>query len=54
MDNLSKKKRWIVQTTVAKGVMVLVKIWVGLEGAYNVKRLCTRELIVVSCKEQRD
>ena len=25
----------------------MVKSWVGLEGAYNGKRLCTRELNVV-------
>jgi hypothetical protein len=36
-----------VQTTVAKGVVVVVKSWVGLEGAYKGNRLCTRELNVV-------
>ena len=42
-----KTKRWIVQTTVAKVVVVVVKSWVCWEGAYKGKRLCTRELNVV-------
>ncbi len=36
-----------MQTTVAKGVVVVVKSWDGLEGAYKGNRLCTRELNVV-------
>jgi hypothetical protein len=35
-------------------VVVVVKSWVGLEGAYNGKRLCTRELNVVSCEGHMD
>ena len=47
MDNLSKKKKVDCVTTVGKGVVVVVISWVGLEGTYNGKRLCTRDLNVV-------
>jgi hypothetical protein len=30
-----------------KGLVVVVKIWVCLEGAYNGNKVCTRELIVL-------
>ncbi len=33
--------------TVVKVVVVVVKSWVGLEGAYNVKKVCTREFVVL-------
>ena len=36
-----------MQTTVAKVVVVVVKSWVCLEGAYKGQKLCTRELNVV-------
>ena len=41
-----KKGGLIVLVTVVKGLVVVVKSWVCLEGAYNGNKVCTRDMFL--------